>query len=96
MTARPHEVDNAMSDYDARQSQHGKLAKAVEQNRIALDNAQRQYVAGAADFLNVLTVQQDLLGTQQALAASSAAVAASLVALFKALGGGWQTTHPVW
>ncbi|PQV54201.1 efflux transporter outer membrane subunit [Paraburkholderia sp. BL21I4N1] len=90
-----HEVDNAMSDYDARQSHHDKLAEAVEQNRIALDNAQRQYVAGAADFLNVLTMQQNLLGTQQALAASSTEVAVSLVTLFKALGGGWQTTYPV-
>jgi NodT family efflux transporter outer membrane factor (OMF) lipoprotein len=89
-----HEVDNAMSDYDTRQAQRDRLAEAVEQNRIAFDNAQRQYVAGATDFLNVLTVQKDLLRTQQALAASSTDVAESLVMLFKALGGGWQTTFP--
>ncbi|WP_222105848.1 efflux transporter outer membrane subunit [Paraburkholderia sp. BCC1886] len=89
-----HEVDNAMSDYQARQVHHDRLADAVEQNRITLDNAQRQYVAGATDFLNVLTVQKDLLGTQQALAASSTEVAVSLVQLFKALGGGWQIGFP--
>ncbi|WGS52258.1 efflux transporter outer membrane subunit [Paraburkholderia sp. D15] len=89
-----HEVDDAMSDYSARQVHRERLAEAVEQNRIALDNAQRQYVAGAADFLNVLTVQRDLLATQRALAVSSTEVAVSLVTLFKALGGGWQSTFP--
>ncbi|MDE1180473.1 efflux transporter outer membrane subunit [Paraburkholderia sp.] len=89
-----HEVDDAMSDYDARQTHRDRLADAVAQNTIALENAQRQYVAGATDFLNVLTVQKDLLGTQQALAASTTDVAVSLVTLFKALGGGWQTTFP--
>ncbi|SDR55350.1 efflux transporter, outer membrane factor (OMF) lipoprotein, NodT family [Paraburkholderia fungorum] len=90
-----HDVDNAMTEYEARQNNRDKLAKAVEQNQIALENAQRQYIAGATDFLNVLTVQKDLLGTQQALASSSADVAVSLVSLYKALGGGWQSVFPV-
>ncbi|WP_175772565.1 efflux transporter outer membrane subunit [Paraburkholderia phenazinium] len=89
-----HEVDDAMSDYDTRQLRRDKLAETVEQDRIALDNAQRQYVAGATDFLNVLTVQRDLLATQQAWVASSTDVSVSLVSLFKALGGGWETTFP--
>ncbi|WP_241030410.1 efflux transporter outer membrane subunit [Paraburkholderia sp. Ac-20347] len=89
-----HEVDNAMSDYSTRQMQRDRLAEAVEQNRIAFDNAQRQYVAGATDFLNVLTMQKALLHTQQAYAASSTELAVSLVTLFKALGGGWETTFP--
>ena len=85
-----HEVDDAMTDYAARQASHAHLAAAAAQNRIALEHAQRQYVAGATDFLNVLTVQKDLLGTEQALAGSSSDVAVSLVTLFKALGGGWE------
>jgi NodT family efflux transporter outer membrane factor (OMF) lipoprotein len=89
-----HEVDNAMTRYEARQSNRDRLAKAVEHNQIALDNAQRQYIAGATDFLNVLTVQKDLLSTQQALASSSAEVAVSLVGLYKALGGGWENAFP--
>ncbi|WP_246796990.1 efflux transporter outer membrane subunit [Burkholderia perseverans] len=89
-----HEVDDAMSAYRTSQQQHDTLAEAVEQNRLALDNARRQYLAGATDFLNVLTVQQNLLGTQQALAVSRTDVLVSLIGLFKALGGGWQTTFP--
>lgn len=89
-----HEVDDAMSDYDTRQQRHEKLAVTVDQDRIALDNATRQYTAGATDFLQVLTVQRDLLAAQQALVASSTDVSLALVGLYKALGGGWQTSFP--
>jgi len=67
----------------------------VDQDRIALDNATRQYVAGTADFFQVLTIQRDLLAAQEALATSAAEVTMSLVDLFKAAGGGWETTFPV-
>ncbi|MGF6780359.1 TolC family protein [Paraburkholderia sp. GAS334] len=90
-----HEVDNAMSDYDTCQARHEKLDSAVAQDQVALDNARRQYVAGATDFLNVLTVQRDLLDTQQASVVSTTEVSLALVGLFKALGGSWETTFPV-
>ncbi|WP_049623276.1 efflux transporter outer membrane subunit [Frateuria defendens] len=90
-----HEVDDAMSDYDARQARRDKLAAGVAQNQEALDNARRQYVAGATNFLDVLTVQTNLLDTQQAWVTSSTDVSLALVGLFKALGGGWETSFPV-
>jgi NodT family efflux transporter outer membrane factor (OMF) lipoprotein len=90
-----HEVDDAISEYGALQQRHDKLAATVDQDRIALENANRQYVAGVTDFLQVLTVQRDLLAAQQALAVSSTDVSTSLVSLYKALGGGWQTTFPL-
>ncbi|CAB3788908.1 putative efflux pump outer membrane protein TtgC [Paraburkholderia ultramafica] len=90
-----HEVDNAMSDYDTRQTRHEKLDAAVAQDQVALENARRQYVAGATDFLNVLTVQRDLLDTQQASVVSTTDVSLSLVGLFKALGGGWEASFPL-
>ena len=46
--------------------------------------------AGLATFLDVLDAQRNLLTSQDALAQSDAAVATNLVALYKALGGGWQ------
>lgn len=89
------EIDDAMDDYAARQRNSVKLGEVIEQDRIALDNARRQYIAGATDFLNVLSVQQELLRTQQAFVTSSTDVSLSLVTLFKVLGGGWETTYPV-
>jgi outer membrane protein TolC len=90
-----HEVDDAMSDYDTRQARQVKLDTAVVQDQVALENARLQYVAGATDFLNVLTVQRNLLDTQQAGVVSTTEVSLALVGLFKALGGGWETSFPV-
>ncbi|WP_185723300.1 efflux transporter outer membrane subunit [Burkholderia cenocepacia] len=89
-----HEVDNAMSDYDTRQIREEKLDATEAQDSEALENARRQYVAGATDFLNVLTVQRDLLNTQQARVASTTDVSLALVSLYKALGGGWEANFP--
>jgi outer membrane protein TolC len=87
-------VDDAMVDYDTHQRQRQKLVTVVEDSQIALDNAQRQYIAGAIDFLNVLTVQQALLDAQQSLVISNTNVSMSLVRLYKALGGGWEKAYP--
>ena len=65
----------------------------MEQNRRALSLAQSRYQQGFADFLPVLTAEQALLSTEQALASSVTTVSTNLVALYKALGGGWETTE---
>lgn len=89
-----HEVDNAMSDYNTRQTREEKLDETEVQDSEALENALSQYLAGATDFLNVLTVQRDLLDTQQAKVVSITDVSLALVGLYKALGGGWETSFP--
>lgn len=90
-----HEVDDAMVDYETYQQQRERLKVAVDNSQVALNNAQRQYVAGATDFLNVLTVQRTLLDAQQALVISDENVSLSLVQLYRALGGGWQQAYPL-
>ncbi len=85
-----HETDDAMSDYDTLQQQRQKLETVVSDTHTALKNAQQQYLSGASDFLNVLTVQKALLDARQALVISNTNVSLSLVQLYKALGGGWQ------
>ena len=42
------------------------------------------------DFLNVLVTQRAEYNTEDALAQSAQRVSSNLVALFKALGGGWE------
>lgn len=85
-----HEIDDVLRLYNASQLRRDHLAEAVQQNRIALETAQRQYVEGAVDFLNVLSVQAALLASEEQWIDSSAAVSQALVGLYKALGGGWQ------
>ena len=85
-----HEIDDVLRLYNASQLRRDLLDEAVRQSRVALDTARNQYVEGAVDFLNVLTVQGILLSNQEQWVDSSAAVSQALVGLYKALGGGWQ------
>ena len=48
------------------------------------------YTAGRTDFLNVLNAQRSLFVSEDALAQSIRSVSTQLVALYKALGGGWE------
>ena len=89
-----HEVDNALTAYQTEQARRDQLIQAVAQNQRALGLAQSRYQEGVADFLQVLTAQQNLLSTQQQLALTTTNVSANLVALYKALGGGWETQMP--
>jgi NodT family efflux transporter outer membrane factor (OMF) lipoprotein len=89
-----HEVDNALTAYRTEQARRNELVQAVAQNQRALSLAQSRYQEGVADFLQVLTAQQNLLSTQQQLALATTNVSANLVAVYKALGGGWETQMP--
>lgn len=89
------EVDDAMADFSAAQGQRDRLAEAVAENQIAVDTAQAQYVQGASDFLNVLTMQNALLATQSELVQATTHVSTSVARLYRALGGGWETAFPL-
>lgn len=85
-----HEVDDALTAYGAEQRRRDELAAAVAQDRRAVALARARYEQGVADFLQVLTAQRALLASEQDLADSTTAVSTNLVALYKALGGGWR------
>lgn len=88
------EVDDAMADFTAAQNERDRLQEAVQQNQIAVETAQAQYVQGASDFLNVLTMQNALLTSQSALVEATATVSRSVTHLYRALGGGWENRYP--
>jgi multidrug efflux system outer membrane protein len=84
------EVENALIA-SAKEQEHRKaLMDAVAANRKALSLATRLYTQGQTDFLNVLQAQRSLFLTEDALAQSTRTVSTNLVALYKALGGGWE------
>ncbi len=89
-----HDVDNALTAYEREQQRRLQLIGAVAQNRRALALAQARYQQGVSDFLFVLTAEQNLLSTEQQLAISTTTVSTNLVALYLALGGGWQSFYP--
>jgi len=52
--------------------------------------AEFQYREGAVDYTRVLNTQQFLVTEQDRLVATRGSVALNLVAIYKALGGGWE------
>lgn len=85
-----HEVDNAAAACDAEQERQAALAAAVSQEQTALQLAQQRYQSGIAGFIEVLDAERSQQQAQLAQADSAAAAADSFVALYKALGGGWE------
>jgi len=88
------EVENALTASSREQEHRQALAAAVAANRRAVDLAEKLYTEGLTDFINVLQAQQALFSTEDALVQSTAAVSTDLVALYKALGGGWNAAAP--
>ncbi len=89
-----HDVDNALIAYRAEQLRRDRLAAQVGQSRRALALATDRFKQGVSDFLEVLTAQRTVLSAEQQLADSTTTVSTNLVALYKALGGGWETQVP--
>ncbi len=84
------DVETALIAYAKEQEHRQALSEAVAHNRQAVDLAMKLYLAGKSDFLNVLTAQRTLFLNEEALAQSNRNLAVDLVALYKALGGGWE------
>jgi NodT family efflux transporter outer membrane factor (OMF) lipoprotein len=88
------EVENAMVAYAEEQRRRNALGEATQAAQRALDLAQSQYSAGLIEFSNVLIAQRAVLSLQDQLAVSEGEVTSNLIALYKALGGGWTCLVP--
>ena len=85
------ETENALVAYAREQERHKILGQAVASGQQALTLARGQYAAGLTPFLNVLVSENTLYQSQDKLIQSNQQLAITMVALYKALGGGWQT-----
>jgi NodT family efflux transporter outer membrane factor (OMF) lipoprotein len=88
------DVENALVAYAAEQQHRAALAEAVAANRRAVELSTIQYRAGDIEFVTLLTAQRSLLSSEDALVRSDRNLAANLIALYKALGGGWEAPAP--
>lgn len=84
------EVENRLTAFAQEQSRRESLARATVANQRAVDLSNDLYRAGIRDFLNVLDSQRALYDSQDALVQSEIQVTTNLIALYKALGGGWE------
>jgi NodT family efflux transporter outer membrane factor (OMF) lipoprotein len=83
------DVESSLVAFALEQQHRQLLDQAVKANTKAVDLSTQLYTQGTTNFLSVLVAQQSLLASQDALARSNQAIATDLVALYKALGGGW-------
>ena len=84
------EVEDSLTSFIQEQAQYRALSAAVDANSRAVNLSTDRYRSGVGDFLNVLDAQRNLYVTQDLLVQSEAQVTRDLVALYKALGGGWS------
>jgi NodT family efflux transporter outer membrane factor (OMF) lipoprotein len=83
------DVEDSITNFIQEQAQYHALSAAVDANSRAVNLSTDRYRSGVGDFLNVLDAQRQLYLTQDLLVQSEAQVTRDLVALYKALGGGW-------
>ena len=84
------EVENEIVAFSRERERYQYLLTEVSASQRALDLSTELYLGGLKNFLDVLDAQRTLLTSENDLATSQAAVSKDLVALDKALGGGWQ------
>jgi NodT family efflux transporter outer membrane factor (OMF) lipoprotein len=85
------ETETAILTFAQEQERRRALAEAVLQNRRAVELAQALYSNGRVSFLDVLEARRSLYASDDQLALSDQTVSLDLIALYKALGGGWET-----
>ncbi len=89
------DTEQALATYGAELDHHVALAAARKAANEALASAQTQFQDGSFSFLDLLTAQSTAVAANQALAASDQTLAADQIAVFQALGGGWEDAPPV-
>ena len=84
------ESENAFSDYGKRQQRLLSLMHSSESSRKAADLAEVRYREGTSDYLVLLDAQRERLNAEDEQAQAEVELYSGIVAIYKALGGGWQ------
>jgi NodT family efflux transporter outer membrane factor (OMF) lipoprotein len=87
------EVEDALNALDRERAHNDLLRSSAATYADAARVARAQYTAGLSNFLDVLDAERSLADAQDALAQSDPALATQAIALFKALGGGWEVAR---
>jgi NodT family efflux transporter outer membrane factor (OMF) lipoprotein len=85
------EVEDALVATSQEQLRQKALVQSVAANQLAVQLANERYQKGLTAFLDVLESQKALYQTQSLLVTSESQLSSNQVALYKALGGGWQS-----
>jgi NodT family efflux transporter outer membrane factor (OMF) lipoprotein len=84
------DVEDAVIGYVRGVDVVAHLERSVDAANRAAELSLIQYTGGAADYTRVLTAEQAKITADRRLTDRRGAVTASVIALYKALGGGWE------
>ncbi|MEW5903936.1 MAG: efflux transporter outer membrane subunit [Pseudomonadota bacterium] len=84
------EVENALASYANSHRRRAALQEAMGAARNAALLARQRYEGGLIDFQSVLDTDRTRLASEDSLASAELDERAALIALYKALGGGWD------
>ena len=85
------DVEDSLARHQAEQTRHASIFAALQAAQSTLAIAEAQYRTGFVTFVNVLQAEVAVLGARDQLVQSDASLTTDLVAVYKALGGGWST-----
>ena len=85
-----HDVDNALAVYRTDCTHRDALSTALDTQQSAYDLARERYSKGFISFIAVLDAQRELAQLKAQFVQAQTLVETDLVALYKALGGGWE------
>jgi multidrug efflux system outer membrane protein len=88
------EAENALVAYSRARRENDHLRDSARASVEAARLARLRFEAGATDFLQVLDAERSLLDAQDRHAQSHTRVATALVAVYKAVAGGWPERLP--
>jgi outer membrane protein TolC len=86
------DVETALASIRNLDTQQSAQLENVRQSERAFQGAQLRYKAGSGDYLSMLAAQRLLYAAREQDSVYRLARLQALVGLYKALGGGWQST----
>jgi NodT family efflux transporter outer membrane factor (OMF) lipoprotein len=84
------EVDTSLAKFSADQVSLDKLGIALQASQRAVTLANERYERGLTDFLNVVDAERQEYDIEEQFSEAQVAAAEEFVALYRALGGGWE------
>jgi NodT family efflux transporter outer membrane factor (OMF) lipoprotein len=84
------ETEDALQNYGAASERLTALQTAARAQHLALDRATQLYRAGLGSYIDVLDADRTTANSDDQIALAQQDQATALVAIYKALGGGWQ------
>jgi outer membrane protein TolC len=87
------EVEDALVGLEGARHQDDLLSQTVDTALRSTEVAQLRFNEGFADYQRVLSAQQALFAQQSRFVANKSKVVGNYIALYLALGGGWQVRY---